>query len=499
MASVYRQKRNGKDLAAWRFKYRDWAGDWKYGVGWLSKRKTMEHALALEAEHRAVRVGEKEAPPAWMEKRGTPFQEVVDAYLLWGNCQGGRYGRPWDDQNAALRKADLEWWRNELGLGTLADVDLGRVEEVIQAMFARGLAPKTVASKVAAIRALVLWSIRRGFLKENPLVGMARMDTKALIPHRPLTDPEVAALLKVAPPPRDAWYRCALGTGFRVAELRSLRCRDLDPFGPSLFLAAAFSKDRKDHRQPITKDLAQRLQALAEGKDPDVPLLGIPKAGSHKANRYDPSGLLQKDLRAAGIPLSTHEGKTTWHSLRKAFVTNVVRSGADLKSCMALARHSTAALTMETYAAADPARLREVAEAAEERVEQAVLAASCCTGVARKIAGGEGIAVSAKSGKGLQRLEMVGDTGLESALPLREENNPKREIPHKTRENGAFREYTGNVSDDSACCTRVAHRKAENTQPLPPDLAELVALWPSLPPAFREGILAAARAATGGR
>ena len=65
MASVYRVKdRDGKYLPAWRFKIRNERGAWTYGVGWPDKTKTRQHALTLEAECRAVRMGEKDAPPA---------------------------------------------------------------------------------------------------------------------------------------------------------------------------------------------------------------------------------------------------------------------------------------------------------------------------------------------------------------------------------------------------------------------------------------------------
>jgi hypothetical protein len=70
----------------------------------------------------------------------------------------------------------------------------------------------------------------------------------------------------------------------------------------------------------------------------------------------------QKDAETAGIQLLTPEGKATWHSLRKWYVTAVIQSGADLKTAMELARHSSASLTMETYAAKDERRLRDTVE-----------------------------------------------------------------------------------------------------------------------------------------
>ena len=89
MASVHRiRDRKGKQLRAWRFKYRDHSGRWRYGTGWPDKRKTLDHALALEAECRAIRKGEKAVPPSWLRERNRPIADVVAEYLEWGRAQG---------------------------------------------------------------------------------------------------------------------------------------------------------------------------------------------------------------------------------------------------------------------------------------------------------------------------------------------------------------------------------------------------------------------------
>jgi len=228
----------------------------------------------------------------------------------------------------------------------------------------------------------------------------------ALALLRRLTDEETAALLKAAPDRHRIWYETALGTGFRLNELLRLRVRDLDLFGPSLFLAADFSEDRKEHRQPVTRELANKLRTVTTAQGPEKPLLGIPKWG-------DPASYINADYVKAGVKLVTPEGKATWHSLGKAFVNAAVRSGGDLKTIMTLARRSSAQLSMETYASADPVRLREATAAAGRHVQEAISKAACCTGVARKVVGDEGAAISASATSRLPQLKMVGATGLE--------------------------------------------------------------------------------------
>lgn len=387
MASVYKKRgSDGKLLPEWRYKYLDRFGKWRYGVGWIEKQATLDHAREVEAEHRVVRKGEKEAPTSWMQNRNRPIAEIVTEYMAWGRTCGGRGGRAWDEQNARLKDKALAYWIKELGLTLLADIDLARVEKQVQTMLASELTPKSVSLRVEALKSLIHWSIRRGLLAVNPLAGLAQLDTRPEEPHRPLSDKEVAGLLNAAPLARRLWYETALATGFRVNELRCLRVRDLDLFGPTLFLAADYSKDRKDHRQPIPRDLAERLKALADGREQDARLLGI---GARNAPEQ-----IAADYTKGNVTITTTEGKATWHSLRKTYINNLVKSGTDLKTIMTLARHSTAKMTMETYAQADPTLLRNAAEAATDKVHNAVLVAASCHCVAAKVVGAEGDFIS---------------------------------------------------------------------------------------------------------
>ena len=92
---------------------------------------------------------------------------------------------------------------------------------------------------------------------------------------------------------------------------------------------------------------------------PKNPLLFVP---SH------PSRELEVDLKAAGIPKVTKEGKIDFHSCRVAFVTLVLEAGASAKEAQTLARHATPELTMNVYARTRDARLSLVAEHVGDRI-----------------------------------------------------------------------------------------------------------------------------------
>ena len=120
--------------------------------------------------------------------------------------------------------------------------------------------------------------------------------------------------------------------------------------------------------QPVTGELMGKLLAYAESgeakalyrrfpvqgnvrhKFPDAPLLFVP---IHIARIFN------RALKAAGIPKNTKEGKLDVHSTRTAYVTNVYRSGADIKTILTLTRHTTPAVGLNHYAKDSDELLRD--------------------------------------------------------------------------------------------------------------------------------------------
>ncbi len=362
MASYWRTRDSrGRPFGPWRYRFKGADGKTVNGTGWDDLARTKRHVGPLEDAARDARMGGK--PTAEINARTMPIAEVIAAYLAWGAARGGRGGRPWDDFHHKGRRLGLEWWKTELSLLHLADIDLARVDKVVQKLLA-DKAPKTVFLKVECLRSFCRWAILRGYMTADPLVGLGKLDKRPQEPHRPLTADELARLLAVAPPERRIAYEVALETGFRLDELKHLQADALRP-GPFLFVSGDYTKNRKDALQPITRELADKLLPLTRGKRPTDSLLEIPT----NAHRY-----FKRDCRNAKprIEPSTDAGRATWHSLRKCFDDALIRSGGDLKTIMTLMRHSTPTLTLQTYASADPARLRDAAARASDHLKTAV-------------------------------------------------------------------------------------------------------------------------------
>ncbi len=150
-------------------------------------------------------------------------------------------------------------------------------------------------------------------------------------------------------------YQIAAGTGFRANEIRSLTPENflLDRDDPVVRVNAAYAKDRKEVDQPIRQDLALLLSNWLKGKTAGLPV--FPKLTKHT------NLLIRGDLARAGIAYrdsSKLKLVADFHSLRHTYVTMVVQSGATVKACQTLARHSTPVLTIGRYAKASSEELR---------------------------------------------------------------------------------------------------------------------------------------------
>ena len=91
--------------------------------------------------------------------------------------------------------------------------------------------------------------------------------------------------------------------------------------------------------------------------------------------------MLCVDLTAAGIPYETDSGVADFHALRAAYVTNLVASGASVKTCQTLARHSNPSLTIGIYAKAS---LHDTSGAVEALPDLTAARPSRATEVLRK-------------------------------------------------------------------------------------------------------------------
>jgi integrase len=348
MAGV-RKLPSGK-MQAW---FIDWQGRQKFLTHGRNAKAALHVAENLENTHRRMRLGE--LPPPKSSDVPRDYLEVASEYIAWGKAQGGRGGRPWAKRHTETKVRHVcKFWPERLGLVTLHDISLPKVEAAACELSTQGLTGKTVASHIESLRSFYLWAIDRGYLDVDPLKGMAPFDATPVERRRALTEAELSKLLAVAPPHRRIVYSVACCTGFRKSELKALTVADLDVETCSLSLRAEFTKARCDARQPIPQSLVDQLKKLAQGRMPSDSLLRVE---SHIDRSF------RRDLKKAGIAENLLEQTLVFHSSRHTFCTLLQESGAMQVEAQRLMRHTDPKLTANIYSHARKDRLQAVAEA----------------------------------------------------------------------------------------------------------------------------------------
>jgi integrase len=237
-----------------------------------------------------------------------------------------------------------------------ADLTPSAVTQAVGKLKADGLSAWSLNHAVAAAKAFSKWLKRDGRTADYTLETLTRYNVQADRRHvrRALTPEETARVIQAAEsgrtvknltgPDRAMLYLVAAGTGFRRNELRTLTPEsfNLDGDPPTVLVKAAFSKRRRDDVQPIPVALANRLRPWLATRPAGEPLFG--RLTTRTAE------MLRVDLEAAGVPYETSEGRADFHGTRVTYITNLVASGASVKTCQTLARHSDPSLTIGVYA-----------------------------------------------------------------------------------------------------------------------------------------------------
>lgn len=145
-----------------------------------------------------------------------------------------------------------------------------------------GISPQTFNYYLGAIKQFCTWMIRERRASESPVAHLqplnARKDRRRV--RRAFSVEELSWLLSTAPRQpahggmtggdRTLLYRLAVETGLRASELQSLTCGsfNFDTHSPTVTVAAAYSKHRRDDVVPLRREMVALLQEYLRTKPP---------------------------------------------------------------------------------------------------------------------------------------------------------------------------------------------------------------------------------------
>lgn len=234
-----------------------------------------------------------------------------------------------------------------LGIEHAGAVDLFLLRRYLTTLRDRGLAPRSTARKISAIRAFFAWLAESDRILADPAESLR-------LPKRPRDLPsvlgpaEITALLAHDPADGDwraerdrALLETLYSTGARVSEMQALDLADVDLDDGTVVLKGKGRKERiAGLGRPCREALEDYLVAVAGARvRKDRRAVFLNRFGGRLTARSI-ARLLEKRVAAAGI-----RGRVTPHTLRHSFATHMLQAGANLREVQELLGHASVAST----------------------------------------------------------------------------------------------------------------------------------------------------------
>jgi len=288
-------------------------------------------------------------------------------------------------QHAAVERGlsarTLEAYARDLGRFTrharaagargVGDLERRHVTGFLEALAGEGLAPRSRARMLVAVRRFVRFLLASGRIGVDPCEGVAGPRLGRALPKL-LRPDESAALLAAASGDdplalRDrAMLEVLYGAGLRVSELVALPRSALDARAGVL---RVFGKGRRERLVPLGEpglDAVARYQklgrpALARKSKRPQEALFLSRRGAPMSRQNFFERLRQLAVKA-GLPRE----RVSPHVLRHAFATDLLEGGADLRAVQAMLGHADLATT-QIYTHVSRGRLRALVDAHHPR------------------------------------------------------------------------------------------------------------------------------------
>lgn len=241
----------------------------------------------------------------------------------------------------------------------------------------RGIAARSLARRLAALRAFFRFLVRDGRRDSDPTVGLRLPRVGRRLPRVP-NESMVATLLESPDPSTERGRRdravleLLYGAGVRLAELTALRLGHVDWPAEQIRVRGKGSRERMvplagEAKRALAVYLEARLgretwQGLCAGRcapaDQGAPVF-VGRSQAPLARRTV-QAIVERAVRASFGP------RLSPHDLRHAFATHLLDRGADLRGVQELLGHANLSTT-QVYTHVSTARLRASFDAAHPR------------------------------------------------------------------------------------------------------------------------------------
>ncbi|KCV83052.1 site-specific tyrosine recombinase XerC [Actibacterium atlanticum] len=254
-----------------------------------------------------------------------------------------------------------------VGLKPLASVALRDMRAWMAHERARGVAPRSLARSLSAVKTFYRWlSQREGFDATAVLSTRAPKFQKKL--PRPLSEDAAKAMIDTVglQTERDwvgardiAVVTLLYGCGLRISEALGLKGRDA-PLPEALVIKGKGGKERMVPVLPAARAAVEEYRRQCPHElTSDAPLFRGVRGGP--LNPRLVSGVMAKARAQLGLPASA-----TPHAMRHSFATHLLSAGGDLRAIQELLGHARLDTT-QAYTAVDTAHLLDAYEKAHPK------------------------------------------------------------------------------------------------------------------------------------
>jgi integrase/recombinase XerD len=294
---------------------------------------------------------------------------AVDAFLQHGAVERGLSPRTLEAYGRDL--ARFVRFASEQGALRVSALERRHLTGFLEALAAEGLAPRSRARMLVAVRRFVRFLLATGRLPRDPSEGVLSPRLARALPK--LLRPEETAALLAAVTGDDplalrdrAMLEVLYGGGLRVSELVGLPRSALDARAG---LLRVFGKGRRERIVPLGEPALDAVARYLEaGRGALARRAPRPSEAMFLSQRGGPMSRQNffERLRAYAVRAGLPRERVSPHVLRHAFATDLLEGGADLRAVQAMLGHADLATT-QIYTHVSRKRLRELVDAHHPR------------------------------------------------------------------------------------------------------------------------------------
>jgi integrase/recombinase XerC len=252
---------------------------------------------------------------------------------------------------------------------SLSDITYLEIRAYLADLQRRGYSKRTIARRLAAVRALFSYLCKKGIVSHNPVKGIRTPKEGRRIPSF-LREDEVVSLLECPSGDTPLKFRdraileTLYATGLRVGELVGL---NLDSVDLTTGFVRAYGKGSKERIVPIGAKAEEALVKYLERGRPGLAARGrescalFLNCNGTRLSRRAVQIMVNKYIEKASI-----DKKISPHALRHSFATHLLDHGADLRAVQELLGHASVSTT-QIYTHMTRKRLRVVYDKAHPR------------------------------------------------------------------------------------------------------------------------------------